>query len=281
VLDESNQYNTLHFRVTLATNPKQAINHVSELFPDQKTLADRDNVETTTEKVKLAPFRVSESLMNYLRSVLQQNYTGADQEYLMISSPRLIEYEILVVEFAIDLLEYYGREVLFKRSTLDKDVERAKAVVDFQMLTVLNYNIERKKIHVRHLKLLKVLRALLERISTQKQTFSRACFTRVVGVEDFDSDHEVFRRRMGLRHYFKELRMNMGRIAKAKDAKAGIRNEEKAEKKKAKKGKSDDTRSSLAQSELGNSPGEKKPKAMKKGDGKVVTKAAVKKKGKK
>lgn len=109
----------------------------------------------------------------------------------------------------------------------------------------------------------------------------------MVGVEDFDSDYEVFRRRMGLRHYFKELRMNMTRIAKAKDARAGVRNEAKAEKKKAKKGKkdaSDDTKSTVTQSsELGgNSPGEKekKPKAMKKGDGKVVmAKSAIKKKG--
>lgn len=166
MLDESNQYNTMHFRVTLATNPKQAINHVSELLPDQKTLEDRDNVDTTTEKVKLSPYRVSESLMNYLRSVLQQNYTGADQEYLMISSPRLIEYELMILDFAIDLLEYYGKEVLNKRSTVDEDMDRVKAVVDFKMITVLNYNIERKKIHSRHLKLLKVLRALLERIAT-------------------------------------------------------------------------------------------------------------------
>ena len=43
-LDESNQYNTLHFRVTLSTNPKLAINHISELFPDEKTLEDKANL---------------------------------------------------------------------------------------------------------------------------------------------------------------------------------------------------------------------------------------------
>ena len=69
-MNESNQYNTLHFRVVLGTNPKQAINHVSELFPNQKTLEDRDNIDTTTEKVKLAPYRISDSFFNYLRSVL-------------------------------------------------------------------------------------------------------------------------------------------------------------------------------------------------------------------
>ena len=120
-MDDSNQYNTMHFRVVLGTNPKQAINHVSELFPDQKILDDRDNIETTTEKVRLPPFRISDSFFNYLRSVLQSNYSGGDQEYLMISSPRLIAYELMVVEWAIDILEYYGKEQLYKRSTLDED----------------------------------------------------------------------------------------------------------------------------------------------------------------
>ena len=108
VLDDSNQYNTMHLRVTLGTNPKLAINHVSELFPDQKVLEDKDNLETTTEILKLAGFRPSESLMNYLRSVLQNNYAGPDKDYIMISSPRIIEFELLVVEFAISLLEHYG-----------------------------------------------------------------------------------------------------------------------------------------------------------------------------
>jgi hypothetical protein len=34
VLDESNQYNTLHFRVVLGTNPNEVIGHARELFPD-------------------------------------------------------------------------------------------------------------------------------------------------------------------------------------------------------------------------------------------------------
>jgi hypothetical protein len=53
-------------------------------------------------------------------------------------------------------------------------------------------------------------------------------------VEDFDSDYEVFKRRMGLRHYFKELKMNTQRIQKSKDQKSGVRNQEKKAKKKAK-----------------------------------------------
>jgi len=118
-LDESNQYNTLHFRVIIGTNPKLAINHVTEFLPDSKILEDREHIETTTEVIKLPPFRVSDSLMSYLRSVLQSNYNGPDSDFIMISSPRLIEYEIIVLDFAIDLLNHFGKETLYKRSTLD------------------------------------------------------------------------------------------------------------------------------------------------------------------
>ena len=39
-LDETNAYNSLQMRVIVGTNPKVAINHVSELFPDAKMLED-------------------------------------------------------------------------------------------------------------------------------------------------------------------------------------------------------------------------------------------------
>jgi hypothetical protein len=86
----------------------------------------------------------------------------------------------------------------------------------------------------------------------------------VSGVEDSDSEEEVFKRRMGLRHYFKELRMNMQRIQKSKDAKAGIRNTEKKEKKGGKSPKKAPKEESKGEtgskSALGTSPPEKEKK---------------------
>ena len=71
----------------------------------------------------------------------------------------------------------------------------------------------------------------------------------------------MFKRRMGLRQYFKELKMNMDRIKKSKDSKAGIRNTEKKDK-KAKKPKEENKEEALSKSSLGASPAdkEKKPK---------------------
>lgn len=127
--------------MTLGTNPKLQLNHVSELFPDQKTLEDVEHLDTTTEKVKISMNRPSASLMNYLRSVLTNNYNGSDQDCIMISTPRVIEYELMTLEWAIDLLEYYGKEHLYKRSTLEEDIIMYNSVVNHRMKTVLQYNI--------------------------------------------------------------------------------------------------------------------------------------------
>lgn len=258
-LDESNQYNTLHFRVIIGTNPKAKIDGVRELFPDDKMLGDKDNLETTTEKMKLASHRPSESMMNYLRSVLQNNYEGPDSSYIMISSPRIIEYELMVIDFAIKLLEHYGKSELFARSTLEEDQARFRAVVDYRVKTVLQYNIQRKLIYKSHLKLLIVMRAVLERIQEGVE-YSRATIMRVEEVEDRDSEWELYKRRMGLRHYFKELRMNMARIQRAKDARAGWAEGASEKKPKKKKKPEDDTLSvATTESALGKSA-EKKPK---------------------
>ena len=137
----------------------------------------------------------------------------------MISTPRLVDYELMVIEFAIDMLEHYGKVELFKRTTLQQDKDRLKATQDYRLRTVLQYNIQRKYIHTMHLKLLKVMRGILERLSLGVE-FSTACFLPVQGVEEGDCNWELYRRRMGLRHYFKELKMNMQRIKKAKEARS-------------------------------------------------------------
>jgi len=64
--------------------------------------------------------------MSYLRSVLTNNFRDHDDySYLMVSSPRVIKFEILVIDFAIQILEEIGKTILFKDGvSLDED--RAK-----------------------------------------------------------------------------------------------------------------------------------------------------------
>jgi hypothetical protein len=79
------------------------------------------------------------------------------------------------------------------------------------------------------------MQGTLQRILVEQQSFTRALFKRIEGVEDADSDWEVYRRRMGLRHYFKELKMNMTRIAKSKAARDPSESSTAKKKKKGKK----------------------------------------------
>jgi len=60
VLDEKNLYNSLEFRVILGVSPKDQIHLASELLPSQKLLDDRENINTTTETIRLKPHRISD-----------------------------------------------------------------------------------------------------------------------------------------------------------------------------------------------------------------------------
>jgi len=64
----------------------------------------------------------------------------------MVSSPRIIQYELLIIEYAIDLLQAFAKKNLFNRSTLEDDIKRYQMSKDYKMKFVLNYNIQRKLI---------------------------------------------------------------------------------------------------------------------------------------
>lgn len=82
----------------------------------------------------------------------------------MVSSPRLLDFELMVIEYAIDLLEAYGKHELYKNSTKEQDKQAMNKETDYRMRFVVKYNIKRKEIYEEHMKLLKVLKAILERL---------------------------------------------------------------------------------------------------------------------
>lgn len=91
-VQSNNLADSFEFRVILSTKPEGKIEDVSTLLPTKKEIDD-PNFEEITELQYLKPYRVNNEFMNYLRSVLLNNYEGPKKEYIMISSPRLIEYE--------------------------------------------------------------------------------------------------------------------------------------------------------------------------------------------
>mmetsp|Transcript_4384 Transcript_4384/g.7415 ORF Transcript_4384/g.7415 Transcript_4384/m.7415 type:complete len:343 (-) Transcript_4384:442-1470(-) len=107
-LSQANKYSSFEFRVTLGTNPKKEVKAASEFLPHPKELEDLKNVDLTTEKMILKTNRVPSKLLQYLRSTLMaNNYKGEDKALLMVSSPRVVKFEILVVQFAIDLVQAF------------------------------------------------------------------------------------------------------------------------------------------------------------------------------
>lgn len=80
---------------------------------------------------------------------------------------------------------------------------------------MVNYNIGIKKIHQGHLKLLKVVRSILERIETlsvdDAEAFARATTVRT-RIEKQDSESTLFKTRMAIASYFKQLRMHMVQV---------------------------------------------------------------------
>jgi hypothetical protein len=51
----------------------------------------------------------------------------------MVSSPRVIAYENMIIDIAIDLLNVYGKIDLLKRSTLEEDEIKLKKTNDYKL----------------------------------------------------------------------------------------------------------------------------------------------------
>ena len=84
-------------------------------------------------------------------------------------------------------------------------------------------NISTKKVYTEHIKTLKVLRAILDRLEDVVEeddgSFASVTHVPVKSLESNDSEEELFRRRMGMRNYFMKLRMSLTRVKNAKKIK--------------------------------------------------------------
>lgn len=140
-----NKLNSFKFRVIIGTSPVDAIKAPQDLLPSTQLLADRANIDITTEVIVLYHQRVSSSLLNYLRSVMVPNYkeTGLpDADQIMISCPRLIAYELVVIEFAIRLLEHIYKVQLCAKTSLEQDMQSHRSTpLSYEERTILLFNI--------------------------------------------------------------------------------------------------------------------------------------------
>ena len=92
----------------IGVSPIGEIEEVSELIPPQSVVDDVEHIDNLTELISVQSHRVSEPFFEYLRSALTNHYVeigGSDSEFLMLSCPRVIEFELMIVDWAIKVLE--------------------------------------------------------------------------------------------------------------------------------------------------------------------------------
>jgi hypothetical protein len=139
-----NVFASLEFRVNIGINPKERVKNVDAFFPSDTLLEDVDNLDNTTLLLRIKGRVVSEGLLAYLRENIQNNYDGPDKGYIMIASPRVMDFELIVIEQAIEILMAYpdsSQGTIFRETSLAQDQEALKTSTDDELSTILNYNI--------------------------------------------------------------------------------------------------------------------------------------------
>lgn len=117
-----NPFSSWKFRVLIGVNPAGEIEEISEMVPPKAVRDDRENIDKLTDLISVQSHRISEPLMEYLRTTMNNHYSeigGSDAQYLMISSPRVIEFELLILDWGIKLLEHIAKDELFRHGSLD------------------------------------------------------------------------------------------------------------------------------------------------------------------
>ena len=231
----------MKFRVNVAVCPTGEIEDVGELLPPKEVIDDYENMDKLTDQISVQSHRLSDQFFNYLRQTMTSHYEetgGVDSAYLMISCPRVIDFELLIVDWAIQLLQKIGKDELLKESTLKQDeAELAKLLAqlgaDHKLITILRLNIVTKHIYHGQIKTLKVLQAILRRLQDLEvdddDGYAKATHSPIEQIETGDSAEELFKRRMGMRNYLCKLKMSLVRVKNAKEAKQAAKESGKEE----------------------------------------------------
>lgn len=90
----------------------------------------------------------------------------ADAEYIQVQSPSVAKFELFIVSWAIRLLEHIVQTQLMSRSSLEQDIALLERVTpaDWNSYTIIKLNVVSKTIYHKHLKTMKVLQKILDKI---------------------------------------------------------------------------------------------------------------------
>lgn len=144
-LDYRNTWSSFAFRVVVSTSPKESIRSPAELLPTPEMIEDKEKMQMNTEVMKVYSNTMSESFLAYLRSILMiNNYDGEDKDKLMVSCPRVPEFEFLVLDFAIELMEIFA-DKHFDKTTVEEDLKALEEMKPGIEQTVMMFNMTQKK----------------------------------------------------------------------------------------------------------------------------------------
>lgn len=99
---DENPFSAWKFRVSIGVSPTGEIEDIEELLPTESMYSEENyqNIDNVTEMISVQSHRISEQFFEYLRQTMTSHYIeleGEDPQYLMISCPRVIAFEELVI----------------------------------------------------------------------------------------------------------------------------------------------------------------------------------------
>mmetsp|Transcript_6064 Transcript_6064/g.5480 ORF Transcript_6064/g.5480 Transcript_6064/m.5480 type:complete len:225 (+) Transcript_6064:1436-2110(+) len=101
-----NKYNSLSFRVWINFNwqkeKDKILDEGKQIMSEEDMAKDDDKI---SKIIRLKKVRVNEEIFAYLRANLLNTYKGKNLSFLLISSPVDVEFELLVVACAINLMQ--------------------------------------------------------------------------------------------------------------------------------------------------------------------------------
>ena len=134
------------------------------MLPEYQKHKNFEDLDSSTRMISFRVNEVSESFFAYVRKIFPKIITAKQQKNL--AQNPFLAYELNLIQLGIDLLLKYGKQDLFKGTSLEEDLMMLESESeDYQMRFVLMHNIQRKKIYYNQLKIMK---ALLEIVVTIK-----------------------------------------------------------------------------------------------------------------
>uniref|UniRef100_A0A7S3N8T1 Rubisco LSMT substrate-binding domain-containing protein n=1 Tax=Euplotes harpa TaxID=151035 RepID=A0A7S3N8T1_9SPIT len=207
-----NSFNSLALKAWSETKVPES-EKLTHIKGDDTWVRDMDQVVRWCRLVPIKA-KLSFTLLEYVRSTLVDQYAGPNHKLLAVSAPVDFDFELLVVERAIMLL---NGVMATRFSSPDTEAESAalgQADLTYNQMLTFTYRHDQKTLIASNISLLHVLADLLGRLKTSASP--RADIMKRVA--PFEADEDVVANRLKLRHYIGDILRNQAALKQATSA---------------------------------------------------------------